>query len=592
MSKPHAYAFIPRKPVPPEPELDHLSLHRTLTRSRSSLWRGWSPGLPSFSEYERTAYKFPWLQDPDNLYSRDNLGSRHPDIILEHPGPTDRSHLLSCDDSAQAGPSMIPPEEKSVHEHGINSDDPEDPNLVTWSGPSDPMNPKNWPKYKKWTATILVSCFTFISPVSSTMLAPALDTIADDFDVKSDIETYLLMSIFLLAYAVGPFVLAPLSEMYGRVVVLQSANMFYLIFNTVCGFSASKEQMLAFRFLSGLGGSAPQALGGGVLSDCWRAEERGTATAIYSLAPFLGPAVGPIAAGYLTQYLSWRWIFWTVSIADAVVQILAFLFLSETYAPKILATKAKGLRKATGNNDLRTEYERPDRTFGQTLRKNLIRPFRMLFTQPALQITALYRAYLYGLMYLVLASFPFVWSEQYDQEPGPASLNYISLGVGFVIGLQISGPLIDKVYRKLKSQNNDIGLPEFRIPLMFPTAVVTPIGLLLYGIAAHFKVHWIVPNIGAGILAAGLILSFQCVQTYVIDSYEKYAASAAGAAAFVRTMAGFSFPLFAPRLYDALGIAWGNGLLAGIVLVMGIVVPAVMWKWGGWLRGRSQYCTG
>lgn len=92
------------------------------------------------------------------------------------------------------------------------------------------------------------------------MLAPALDTLSDDLNVESDIETYLLMSIFLLAYAVGPFVLAPLSEMYGRVVVLQSANMFYLIFNTVCGFSTSKEQMLAFRFLSGLGGSAPQAV--------------------------------------------------------------------------------------------------------------------------------------------------------------------------------------------------------------------------------------------------------------------------------------------------------------------------------------------
>ena len=58
----------------------------------------------------------------------------------------------------------------------------------------------------------------------------------------------------------GPFLLAPLSEMFGRVVVLQSANMFYLIFNTVCGFSKTKEQMLVFRFLSGLGGSAPQAV--------------------------------------------------------------------------------------------------------------------------------------------------------------------------------------------------------------------------------------------------------------------------------------------------------------------------------------------
>ncbi|KAL2207904.1 MFS general substrate transporter, partial [Sarocladium strictum] len=463
---------------------------------------------------------------------------------------------------------------------------------VTWSSDTDPANPRNWPKKRKWTATFLVSCYTFISPVSSTMLAPALPVLAHELKTRSDIETYFLMSIFLLAYALGPFVLAPLSEMYGRVVVLQSANLVFLVFNTVAGFSTNKDMMLATRFLSGLGGSAPQALGGGVLSDCWSPEERGSAHALYSLAPFLGPAVGPIAAGYLTQYLNWRWIFWTVSIADVIVQIVAFLFLPETYAPKILLQKARRLRKQTGNSKLRTKWERPDHTFGQVLRTNFVRPFRMLFTQPALQVTALYRAYLYGLMYLVFASFPMVFSQQYKQEPGPASLNFISLGVGFVIGLQISGPLIDKTYRYFQQKYNHPGLPEFRIPLMYPTAIIVPIGLIIYGAAAHLKAHWIVPNIGAAIFAAGLILSFQCIQTYTIDTYETYAASATGAAAFVRTMAGFSFPLFAPNLYKHMGILAGNGVLAGVAFLLGLVVPWAMWRWGAWLRSRSTYCSG
>ena len=63
-----------------------------------------------------------------------------------------------------------------------------------------------------------------------------------------------------LGYAQGPFVLAPLSEIYGRVAVLQYANLVYLAFNTACGFCTTKQQMLAFRFLSGIGGSAPQAV--------------------------------------------------------------------------------------------------------------------------------------------------------------------------------------------------------------------------------------------------------------------------------------------------------------------------------------------
>lgn len=122
---------------------------------------------------------------------------------------------------------------------------------------------------------------------------------------------------------------------------------------------------------------------------------------------------------------------------------------------------------------------------------------------------------------------------------------------------------------------------------MFPTAFITPIGLLLYGISAHFKLHWMIPNVGAAIFAMGLILSFQCAQTYIIDSYERYAASATGAAAFVRTMAGFSFPLFAPALYDKLGIAWGNAVLAGTAMVICIVVPIIMWKYGEAMRRRS-----
>lgn len=80
---------------------------------------------------------------------------------------------------------------------------------------------------------------------------------------------------------------------------------------------------------------------------------------------------------------------------------MATIWLPETYAPAILAKKAKKLRKTTGNQNLRTKYQNPDHSFAKILRKNLVRPFIMLGTQPAIQVMALYRAYLYGVMYLV-----------------------------------------------------------------------------------------------------------------------------------------------------------------------------------------------
>lgn len=63
---------------------------------------------------------------------------------------------------------------------------------------------------------------------------------------------------------------------------------FFLIFNLACGFAQNDAQMLAFRFLSGLGACAPQTIGGGVISDLWTSEERGKAVALYALTPVMG----------------------------------------------------------------------------------------------------------------------------------------------------------------------------------------------------------------------------------------------------------------------------------------------------------------
>lgn len=122
------------------------------------------------------------------------------------------------------------------------------------------------------------------------MTAPALNVIGEDLGINDKIEKSLTLSIFVLAYAIGPLLLGPLSEIYGRVLVVQIANLFFLVFNIACGFAQTKGQLIAFRFLSGLGGSAPLSIGGGVLADVWHSEERGKASSIYSVAPLLGPA--------------------------------------------------------------------------------------------------------------------------------------------------------------------------------------------------------------------------------------------------------------------------------------------------------------
>lgn len=266
------------------------------------------------------------------------------------------------------------------------------------------------------------------------------------------------------AYAIGPLVLGPLSELYGRVLILQLSNLVYLFFNLGCGLSRTSGQMIAFRFLSGFGGSAPLAIGGGVLSDLFTAEERGRAMSLYSLAPLLGPAIGPIAGAFISENISWRWIFFVTTIADALIQFAGLFLLRETYTPVLLRWRKEKIIKETGNTRLHTDFDDPDKTVNRTLVTAFVRPFKMLLTQPIIQVLALYMMYLYGLMYLVLSTFPTLWMS-YGFSTGIGGLHYIALGIGFFLGAQACAPLQDRIYARLKRHYGvDVGRPEFRIP--------------------------------------------------------------------------------------------------------------------------------
>ncbi|XXG94507.1 hypothetical protein Hte_000764 [Hypoxylon texense] len=459
-----------------------------------------------------------------------------------------------------------------------------DPNLVTWTGPDDPENPKNWPISRKYGAVVIVSFFTLVSPVSSSMVAPSLTTIGRELDITE------------ASYALGPLIWGPLSEIYGRVLILQLSNLGYLAFNLGCGFAKTKGQLIGFRFLSGLGGSASLAIGGGVLSDLFIPEQRGRAMSMYSLAPLLGPAIGPIAGAFITENTTWRWAFYATSIADAAIQVAGLFFLQETYAVVLLARKKAALAKETGNAALRTPFDGAGPAgLWAKLGVALTRPFRLLATQVIVQCLALYMMYVYGLMYLLLSSFPSLFTSPppagYGMSVGVGGLNYISLGLGFFFGAQICAPLQDRFYAALKRRYG-AGKPEFRVPMMIPGAILVPIGLFIYGWTAEFKTHWIGPNIGAMLFAAGAIMSFQCLQGFLVDSYQRYAASAVGAATVLRSLAGFGFPLFAPSMYDRLGYGWGNSLMAFLGMAIGLPSPILLWKYGEILRKRSPFAAG
>lgn len=182
-----------------------------------------------------------------------------------------------------------------------------DPNIVDWDGPTDPANPMNWTEKKKWSNIGLLSLITLVTPLASSMLGPGVPAILASFGVTSNLLATFVMSIYVLGFALGPLIIAPLSEMYGRVPLYHAGNIGFFFCTIACALSNSMGMLMAFRLLAGVFGSAALTIGGGSVGDMMSRERRGGAMAIWGMGPLMGPVIGPVAGGFLIQAAGWRW---------------------------------------------------------------------------------------------------------------------------------------------------------------------------------------------------------------------------------------------------------------------------------------------
>lgn len=420
-------------------------------------------------------------------------------------------------------------------------------------------------------------------------MAPATNTIAIDLNM-TNIESVMALSVYLLATAFGPLIIGPLSEIYGRKPIVHITNVWFLIWNLIGGFANSKGLLIASRLLAGFGASAVYALGYGVLGDLWSREQRGRSLGLYLLVPLLGAAVGPIVGGFITEGTTWRWMFWSTSILQAILAVASIPIVLETYAPLLLSRRAERLRQNTGDSRYYAEVETREegRSAVWKLRNSLSRPFRLLMFHPIVQIQTILGGINYGLLYFALSSFSSLFVSAYGNSISISGLHYIALCLGEIAGAQLCGPLMDFTYRKLKARAGGNASPELRIPLMVPGAILTPIGLLIYGWAAQYHVFWLVVDIGAAILSLGMQVFDTTLQAYVMDSYPEHVSSASAATQFLRSLTAFAFPLFAPKMYETLGYGWGNSLLAFLSIGIGLPLTGLLWRYGAKIRAKRQ----
>ncbi|KAH8646838.1 major facilitator superfamily domain-containing protein [Xylariales sp. PMI_506] len=316
--------------------------------------------------------------------------------------------------------------------------------VVDFDGPEDPSNPLNWPTWKKTCSIGTISLITLLSAITSTMPSSDSEQILADFKSTNPTLAAFVTTVYLIGYACGPLVIAPLSELYGRAPLYNICNILFIVFNVCCSASGSLAGLIVCRLLAGTAGSCPLTIGAGSIADMIPHERRGLAMAMWAMGPLLGPSIGP----------------------------LGMIFLKESCAYAILERKTKRLKKETGNKNLR-----PARHTGESgvayIASAMGRPLKLLFGSPIVFLLSLYGATIYSYLYLCFTTFPRVFQGQYGFSVGSTGLVYLGIGIGSLLGLVVMGALSDRVAGALARRNGGEPKPEYRLPtLMLGAAVV------------------------------------------------------------------------------------------------------------------------
>ncbi|PCH37153.1 MFS general substrate transporter [Wolfiporia cocos MD-104 SS10] len=438
--------------------------------------------------------------------------------------------------------------------------------------------------------TALSLVMTINVTFASSAPSSAGPTIAEHFHERTEYG-YLVTSVFLCGYVIGPSFWGPASEVFGRRPLFLVTLACYTIFHLGQALAKDMNTLLATRFLSGFFAVSPLTNCGGLIFDIWDPITRGIATSLFVAGVFVGPVLGPIVGGFLTtSYLGWRWVFWIMMIFAGSCTVVASIFVPETYAPVLLQKKAQRLRKADpiGNANLYAEHEKADWSIKGVLHRTLYRPIHMLAIEPILLLVTIYLSLVYGVLYALFEALPVIFVGTRGFTIGESGLVFIGVGIGTTIGAATFLPLT-RHYPELMKKWHGFPPPEQRLFGAMLGGITLVIGCFWLGWTGNYpSVPWIVPALGTIPIGASVSMVFISFLTYLVDTYLMYTASAFAASTMVRSAVGAAFPLFTTQMFENLGINWACTLI-GLLGLLLAPSPFLFYRYGAYIRSKSKF---
>lgn len=493
--------------------------------------------------------------------------------------------------------AMVTPEVVAWTYPGAGTND--DPFRISWI-PNDPRNPHNMTLLRRSFITGLLATITLAAAFMSSTYSGTIDQVVSNLHTNVELATAGL-SLYVVGFALGPLLWAPLGEMFGRQVILFISYGAFTAFNAGTIAATNIQTVLIMRFFSGTFGASALTNPAGVIADMFDARQRGVAMSTFAMAPFMGPVFGPIVGGFLGQAAGWRWVQALTALFSGTLWIAATFCVPETYTPLLLRKRAKKLSSMTGKvyvsaidagKEIPLGPDGVPRTEKQQkaaeLRIALTLPIVLLVRDPIILLFSLYMSILYGILYMLFGAFPIVYQELRGWNEGVGGLAFLGVAVGEMIGC-VYCMLDSRRYVKIaKASPDGRAPPEVRLVPSMSGAVAIPVGLFWFAWTNYPSIHWIVSILAGVPFGFGIVVEFISIKTYLVDAYTVFAASAMASTVVLRSLFGASFPLFTTYMFHNLGVHWAASLPAFLALAAA-PLPFVFYKWGYDIRMKCKY---
>ncbi|OIW26046.1 MFS general substrate transporter [Coniochaeta ligniaria NRRL 30616] len=438
--------------------------------------------------------------------------------------------------------------------------------------------PESWPSWRKWVYIALVSycdCLTFLV---SMMLAPSVPQVLATFRPGGGGKPLgsFSVTVYILGFCIGPLLLAPLTDIYGRTRLYRVYIVGYIILTVACGLSPSLETLIVFRFFAGCFGGAPMAIGGAVIADMYPPGERMRPMACYSAGTMLGPTLGPVLGGIITGGLDWRWVFWIASILAGIAALGLFFVLPESHLPTLIRrhTRTSVTARQGGFESQTQESVHAEAFVTAVLTRAISLPGRIAFFHVPCALILVLICVFNGLTNMILSSLGSVYQTAYGFPTTTAGLSYLGIGLGGLTALAFARQMTRSVAVKFGGKTG-AERPENALPFLFIVGPLGSAGLLWYGWSLEERLHWIMPIIGLFFFGFTYLSIRLATQIILVEAVPNFSASALAAHTVASSIGGAFLPLGTFPLYELVGYGWGNTVVAATNLAV-CLIPLAM----------------